>query len=221
VRALIIASVAVSLAFLLSGSLHLGTHWSAPVILKVGSISLLILLAVFANPRGYLLISALVFSAVGDYLLAVSHLASLGPAQLFLAGLISFLIAHLFYISLFATARSNSFSAVRKVVCTVVVIAAVTTILVLWPGLAEMRAPVLVYSIVLSAMVITAQLSRYSAAVAVGSLCFFASDTMLALSIFGHPFSGSQSLIWIAYYTAQLTITIGVTTVPKRFAIAG
>jgi uncharacterized membrane protein YhhN len=220
-RALVLCSVVTSCAFLAVSELHFATDTALPVVLKVGSIALLALLAVLAHPRRRLLIAALLFSAAGDYFLAIKHLASLGPAQLFLAGLVSFFIAHLFYIALFAGAKSRaSVSPTRVIASLATVIVAATSMFILWPGLAEMRSPVLAYSFVLTAMVIAVQFSRYSAAVAVGALCFLASDTMLALSIFGHPFRASQILVWIAYYAAQLTITFGVMATPKRFTVA-
>jgi uncharacterized membrane protein YhhN len=88
--------------------------------------------------------------------------------------------------------------------------------LIIWPDLAEMLYPVIAYSVVLSAMAITAQYSQFPALAAIGALAFFASDTMLALSIFGHPFAGSRPLVWITYYAAQLMITVGVLSVPNH-----
>ncbi len=82
--------------------------------------------------------------------------------------------------------------------------------MVLWPGLGPMRIPVLAYSLVLTAMALTAQWSRYGTVVAVGALSFVASDTMLAMSIFRHPFGGSRVLVWVTYYAAQSMIAAGV-----------
>jgi uncharacterized membrane protein YhhN len=79
---------------------------------------------------------------------------------------------------------------------------------------------VIAYSAALSAMAILAQFSRFPNLVAIGALPFFASDTLLALSIFGHPFAGSRPLVWITYYAAQLMITLGVVSVPKNDRVA-
>lgn len=198
---------AIFLAFIVDPHLP-GASFAA--VFKVSSIALLALLAAVAGRRK-LLVLALAFSGLGDLLLDVRRLGSLGPEQLFLFGLVSFLVAHLFYVALFVKARSQiGISAVRKVACIVVVAVAAASLAVLWPGLKEMRIPVLAYSLVLTAMALTAQRSRFGTLVAVGALSFVASDTMLAMSIFGHPFPGSRVLVWITYYAAQALIAAGV-----------
>lgn len=214
-RKLLVASATSSAVFLLcryEPSL-LGEHLST--LFKIASIALLIVIAATATPRRKLLILALAFSACGDFLLDLRSLGPLGPKQLFLCGLVSFLIAHLFYVALFARNFSRA-NAARKLACLLIVISAVANLRVLWSGLAEMRIPVLIYSIVLTTMAIAAQLSRFSWMVAVGALSFVASDTMLAMSIFGHPFRGSWFLVWITYYVAQVLICVGVVTYDKQ-----
>jgi uncharacterized membrane protein YhhN len=180
------------------------------VVFKVASIGLLIVVAATARRPRKLLMLALYFSAVGDLLLDVRKLGPLGPVQLFLFGLIAFLVAHLFYVAMLVRERSERVSAARKVACVAVVVAGLVSLRVLWPGLAEMRMPVLAYSAVLTLMAITAQVSRFGKLVAIGALLFFASDTMLAMSIFGHPFAGSRVLVWVTYYAAQAMIAAGV-----------
>jgi uncharacterized membrane protein YhhN len=221
-RALLTSSIVVSGAYLAVIIFRSAFGMALPVVLKVGSIGLLLVLAAMSNPRRKLLIAALAFSTAGDFLLELKSLGSLGPTQLFLFGLISFLVAHLFYGALFVETKSQAaISASRKIACLIVVIVASCSLAILWPGLAEMRAPVCAYCIVLSAMAITAQLSRFPSLVAIGALSFLASDTMLALSIFGHPFAGSRALVWITYFAAQLMITVGVTSAQRRlFATA-
>jgi uncharacterized membrane protein YhhN len=220
-RALISVSVVVSCFYLvLIVSHHANGSWPA-LLSKVASIALLVAVAASSHPRSKLLVAALAFSAGGDFLLEVRHLGSLEPEQLFLFGLISFLIAHLFYVGLFLTERSFAAVALsRKIDAAAVLMVAGVSMAILWPGLAEMRIPVALYSAVLSAMVITAQLSRFPKLVAIGALFFLASDTMLALSIFGHPFAGSRILVWITYYGAQWMITVGVTAKCKGSAAA-
>ncbi len=197
------------------------------VVFKVASIALLALCAAESHPAKKPLAVALAFSACGDLLLDIHKLGSFGPVQLFLFGLIAFLVAHVFYTALFLKARSVTINGVRTAAGTAVLVFAVGTMFVLWPGLAEMRIPVLAYSAVLTAMAITAQRSRFGKLVAIGALWFVASDTMLAMSIFGHPFAGSRILVWVTYYAAQLMITVGVMTAStsqgevSRFASIG
>jgi uncharacterized membrane protein YhhN len=200
------------LALILSNHAN-GTPLS--IVLKVASTGLLLAFAENRKPSPRLLVVALAFSVLGDFLLEIRSIGSLGPMQLFLLGLISFLVAHLFYIALFLNARSNvSINLGRTVAAIVIPVCSFRMLLVLWPNLAEMRWPVVAYSLVLTIMTIAAQLSRFRKLVPIGALLFFASDTMLAMSIFGHPFSGSRPLVWITYYAAQLMITLGVFSVP-------
>jgi uncharacterized membrane protein YhhN len=218
-RALLTNSVVVSAAYLTLIVSHHANGSPLSVVLKIASMGLLVVLAASANPRRKLLIAALALSATGDFLLELKHLGSLGPVQLFLLGLVSFLVAHLSYVALFVKeSSSGSVGWGRRIVCLVVVVVSSSTLIVLWRGLAEMRIPVLVYSIVLSAMVITAQLSQFPSLVALGGVSFLASDTMLAISIFGHPFAGSRALVWITYYVAQLMIAVGITAAQRRLS---
>src|SRR4051794_12844633 len=189
-RALVSSSVIVSGLYLGLIVSHHANGSPLSVVLKVASIGLLIALAATTHPVRKLLVVALVSSAGGDLLLEVRHIGSFGPTRLFLAGLISFLVAHLFYVAMFLKGRSlATISTARKIACVIVIIVVATSLSILWPGLAEMRIPVVAYSMVLAVMVITAQLSRFSKLVAIGALLFLASDTMLAMSIFGHPFA--------------------------------
>ena len=209
-RALLTISVVVSSAYL---CLLLTHHAAGPfsIVLKVASTGLLVAVAAVAYHRRKLLILALAFSVAGDLLLELRHIGSLGPEQVFLFGLVSFLTAHVFYIAMFLKSRSaSSISRVRTTACVAALAAAVISMAVLWPGLAEMRIPVLAYSLVLVTMVITAQLSGFNDEVAIGALLFLASDTTLAMCIFGHWFPFGQPLIWITYYGAQLLILLGV-----------
>ena len=217
-RALLTISVVVSSAYL---CLLLTHHAAGPlsIALKVASTGLLVVVAAMAHHRHKLLILALVFSVNGDLLLELRRFGQLGPEQVFLLGLVAFLIAHIFYIALFVRAKSaGRITIARQIAIVIALMVAVTTMMTLWPGLAEMRLPVLVYSLVLVTMVVSAQYSSFTPRVAIGALLFFASDTMLAINIFGYPFSGARTLVWITYYLAQLLITLGVTSSQRSVA---
>ena len=192
----------------------------AAVVAKVTSTGMLALMAAVAHPRRRLLVLALAFSAAGDLLLDVKRLGSLGPVQLFLFGLIAFLIAHIFYLGLFLNHRAERVSSTRKVAVVVVIALGLMSMIMLWPGLGEMCWPVLAYSLVLMAMVVSAQCSRFGSLVMIGALSFFASDTMLAMNIFGHPFHGARTLVWITYYGAQAMLAWGVVKVTQVRGIA-
>lgn len=186
------------------------------VVAKVWSTGLLAVMAAVAQPRRNVLVLALAFSVAGDLFLDVRRLGPLGPVQLFMFALVSFLIAHVFYAALFLNKRSEAVSARRKIACGVVVGVAVISLSVLWPGLADMRGPVLAYSLVLTAMAVSAQWSKFGPLVAIGALFFVASDTMLAMNIFGHPFHGARTLVWVTYYLAQAMMAWGVICFSNR-----
>jgi uncharacterized membrane protein YhhN len=216
-RALLPISLVASAAYLALIVFHHASGTPLSILLKVGSIGLLVLFAATVEPGRKLLVAALACSALGDFFLEAKHLGLLGPVRLFLLGLVSFLVAHLFYVLLFVKANATvRINAERRLASLIVVVLAIVMLTALWPGLAEMRWPVAAYSVVLTAMAVTAQFSRFSRLVAIGALSFFASDTMLALSIFGRPFAGSRLLVWITYYAAQLMITLGVTETCKQ-----
>jgi uncharacterized membrane protein YhhN len=192
------------------------------VIFKVGSIAALIVFAARAAQRRIpLLVSALILSAIGDFLLAPKQLGPLNESQLFLCGLLAFLVAHIFYIALFLkNVARRKLPQVRRF--SIVLVIAVLWFLLsrLWPSLGNMRLPVLIYATALSSMAISAQFSRFPATVSVGALSFLASDAMLAVSHFSRPFPFSRPLIWATYYSAQSLICLGVvaairSTAPK------
>jgi uncharacterized membrane protein YhhN len=207
-RRLLIASAGCALIFLLYSAAEPLLDARLAVIFEVAAILLLAVMA--AMSKRPLLTLALCFSAFGDYLLDIDHLGNLGREQLFLCGLVSFLIAHLFYVALFVRNRGIVVALWRNIGSIAVVVVAASSLYILWPGLREMRVPVAVYSLVLTTMALTAQRSRFSGLVAVGALSFVASDTMLAFSLFRHPFYGSWALVWITYYAAQAMIAMGV-----------
>lgn len=153
----------------------------------------------------YWLLGALLFSAAGDFLLAIPWWA---PS--FVGGLGAFLIAHLCYLG----ALLPLVSVTRpRLVAAVVVCAACTALLVwFWPKLAVdgLTVPVTVYIAVLGAMVCAALLARLPTPwTALGALCFAVSDSMIGI---GRFVLGSEALavpIWWAYAISQILITAG------------
>jgi len=74
-------------------------------------------------------------------------------------------------------------------------------------SLGSMLIPVVIYSLVLSCMGISAVGTPLAG---LGALLFIASDAMIAISKFRGSFVGNEQLIWITYYPAQLLILRGV-----------
>jgi len=179
-------------------------------IVKTGSVALLVLLA-WLQDGPPLLIAALALSAVGD-----ACLAQEGETP-FLAGLASFLCAHVAYVALFWTKGggiAEILSEPSRIVIAVALVAAVALILSrLWPALeAAMRPPVALYCVAILAMGVSS-LSELGATVVLGAVLFMASDAILAAGRFlvpaGDPrHAWMQPLVWALYYVAQLLLTL-------------
>ncbi|MBZ5550164.1 MAG: lysoplasmalogenase [Acidobacteriia bacterium] len=200
-------SAAASLTFLLARPLTAG-DW--PVIFKVLSI---LLLAVLGFRVDGLLGGGLALSSLGDFLLGIRRLGSLDGESLFLLGLGSFLIAHLIYIALFRKYPALVWwKPSPRVWGVLAILLAIGSVLgILQRSLGSMLIPVVVYSLVLSCMGISAMLADLGTPLAgFGALLFIASDAMIAINRFRGPFPGNEQLIWITYYSAQFLILRGV-----------
>ncbi|MBZ5651315.1 MAG: lysoplasmalogenase [Acidobacteriia bacterium] len=134
--------------------------------------------------------------------------------SLFLLGLGSFLIAHLGYIALFCKYQALVWwkpSPARLCGVLAILVALGSMLRILRQSLGSMLIPVVVYSLVLSCMGISAMLADLGTPLAgFGVLLFIASDAMIAINMFRGPFPGSEQLIWITYYSAQFLILRGV-----------
>jgi uncharacterized membrane protein YhhN len=154
------------------------------------------------------LIAALLFSAAGDFLLAMPWWQ---PS--FVLGLAAFLIAHLSFLAALIplVARSGP----RLAAAAVMVVTCLVLLVWFWPRLiAEgMAVPVTVYIAVLGAMVCAALLARLSTPwTALGAVCFAVSDGMIGISKFVLAPTNTEALavpIWWAYAASILLITAG------------
>lgn len=151
------------------------------------------------------LVAALLFSAAGDFLLAMPWWE---PS--FVLGLAAFLLAHLCFLAALLPLVAPS---PPRLVAAAVTIAACLALLVwFWPHLiAEgMAVPVTLYMAVLGAMVCAALLARLPTPwTALGAVCFAVSDAMIGIGKF---ILGNEALavpIWWAYATSLLLITAG------------
>ncbi len=149
--------------------------------------------------------AGLTASLAGDILLML-------PQDLFVAGLVAFLLAHLCYIRAFA---SDGAGIRASLLPAVPVFAAATGVLVvLWPSLGTMRAPVACYVTVISVMSWQAiarwrvRRTRAAALAAMGSLFFLVSDASIATRKFAAPFAGATLVIIATYYAAQWGIAL-------------
>ncbi|WNG89881.1 lysoplasmalogenase [Mycobacterium sp. ITM-2016-00317] len=161
------------------------------------------------------LVAALLFSAAGDYLLAMPWWE---PS--FVLGLAAFLVAHLCFLAALWPLAVSSPSRLAGVA--VVVVACAALLVWFWPELLAqgMAVPVVVYIAVLAAMVCAALLAGLPTPwTALGAGCFAVSDAMIGINKF---VLGTEALavpIWWMYATSLLLITAGLlfgrTSVPS------
>ena len=171
-------------------------HPRARAALKViASCAFVALGALSAHDRfGALVLVGLCLSAVGDALL-------LSAAQrAFLAGVGAFLLAHLAYAAAFAPRSriSPGFAAVLVAV-------AVAVMAWLWRRLGAMRVPVLVYTAVISSMLLLG-LGTANPLVPWGALLFYASDLTVARDRFVRPGLANRLVGLPMYYAAQVLL---------------
>lgn len=211
---LFLAATIADLTFLLEGNSSM-RFYSKPLIL----IGLILYFYQISKPIASTLLtksilSALIFSWIGDILLMWSHL--------FVYGLGSFLMAHICYIIGFRLAQKSE-TKIQQVdfVKTffynlpIYFVAAFTFYLVN-PNLGSLKIPVIAYIIVIVSMVTTAR-DRFKKCnpasfwqVFIGALLFFVSDGIIALSRFYKAFPESGVIIMGTYATAQLLIIMGI-----------
>jgi len=149
-----------------------------------------------------LLVGALVFSLLGDVLLML-------PGDYFIPGLAAFLVAHVFYLTLFR--QGQGWFANRTALMVVFGIAA-AMYAALFPRLpdAALQAAVAAYVTVIALMVSQAlgratSLGTPSARwVAAGACIFMASDALIAIDRFLNPLPLASFWILVTYFAAQM-----------------
>jgi len=154
------------------------------------------------------LVAALLFSAAGDFLLAMPWWE---PS--FVLGLGAFLVAHLCFLAALLPLAVRS--AARLGAAAVTVVACVALLVWFWPSLTAegMAVPVTLYIAVLGAMVCTALMARLPTPwTALGAVCFAVSDGMIGIGKFVLASTNAEALavpIWWAYATSLMLITAG------------
>lgn len=159
---------------------------------------------------------ALLFCWAGDVLLMFAQ----NDQLYFILGLMAFLIGHLFYIFCFRQIvwehERNLLPTLKVRLLFPVLLAGTGLMVVLYPVLGAMKAPVMFYSIVLMLMVSYAilRIGRTGKAsfnwVLFGALLFMISDSILAINKFYSPFPSASIAIMITYIAAQFMIVKGV-----------
>jgi uncharacterized membrane protein YhhN len=152
----------------------------------------------------YAIILGLLFSLAGDIFLMLER-------DRFIQGLISFFIAHLFYVAAFVYASGLNlpfFSMLPFLLYGNLMLRW------LWPHLGKLRLPVVAYMMVILLMgwtatgrwIWTGQGGSFQAMT--GALLFIASDSLLAVDKFKGRFESAQFLILSTYFTAQWLIAL-------------
>ena len=179
---------------------------------KTLAVALLAVLAAAAHGPA-LLILALALSALGDAFL------SREGERAFMAGLTSFLAAHLAYLALFVTGAAHGFllgsGPWQPIAGGVMVVFAAAMAFVLARRVAPgLRGPIVAYAAAILAMGLSALATRNPWVIA-GAVSFIVSDGILATEKFltaavSPNRSAMRHAVWITYYVAQLIITLGV-----------
>ncbi|MGB8402528.1 MAG: lysoplasmalogenase [Mycobacterium sp.] len=155
------------------------------------------------------LIAALVFSAGGDFLLAMPWWQPAGVPS-FVFGLGSFLVAHLCFLAALLPLAHRTPG--RTAGAAALVVVCIGLLVWFWPNLIKqgMTVPVTIYMAVLVAMVCTALFAQLPTVwTALGALCFAASDGMIGISKFVLENEALAVPIWWAYAASLLLITAG------------
>lgn len=162
----------------------------------------------------------LVFSWIGDVsLMFVEH-----NQLYFMGGLGAFLATHIFYIAAFAQSVKGSTSYIRKrpLAALPFVIIGAFLFYTLYPSLGGMKIPVLLYTLIITTMVVFA-LNRNEKVsiksfrlVYYGAIAFMISDVVLAINKFLMPVENADIIIMATYILAQYLIVEGMLSQAKQ-----
>jgi uncharacterized membrane protein YhhN len=127
---------------------------------------------------------------------------------------VCFLFTHIAYIIYFSRYHSGVLHRLQKnpFVSALIILYSLLLISFLWPHLGALLAPVIIYTIIITTMVLHAWSAKPYLSTATGLLfiagliAFVISDSMLAVDKFYKPFYLSNTLIIITYGIAQLLI---------------
>ncbi|CAN5457903.1 hypothetical protein BH10BAC3_BH10BAC3_29640 [soil metagenome] len=161
-----------------------------------------------------LILAGLVTAWAGDVMLLFSEHQEL----FFIIGLVCFLCTHLAYIVYFSRYNQSIFNFLKMhlLLAALVILYAILLVLFLRNGLGALLIPVIVYTIVITVMVLQSMAARQFLAsetgnkFVAGAIAFIISDSLLAIAKFSKPFFLSEPAIIITYGIAQLLIVQGV-----------
>ncbi|GIK24861.1 MAG: membrane protein [Betaproteobacteria bacterium] len=185
-------------------------RWQVYAFKPLATLLILALALAFTPVRAdyqWAIAAGLLFSTAGDIFLML-------PRDRFVAGLASFLVAHLCYVGAFSI--GVPFGAAPLLWLPFFAAGGLVLALV-WPGLKPaLRAPVAVYVIVIAAMAGQAAGrwhmtgSVVALAAAVGAGFFVVSDAVLAIDRFRWKFRAARAVTLATYWAAQLLIALSI-----------
>ncbi|WP_018627276.1 lysoplasmalogenase [Niabella aurantiaca] len=161
---------------------------------------------------------ALIFSVGGDSLLLLANASE----RYFILGLVSFLIAHVFYIGCFHFMKVRESVPGKWQPAIIVGVYYFFIMRFLLPHLGALKIPVLIYGIVISFMLLLAMHlyelkdNRTGRMLLTGAVLFVVSDSILAVNKFYHPAAWGGWAIMSTYLGAQWLLTRGMIRYIKR-----
>ena len=169
------------------------------------------------NNKGfYFIVAALILSWAGDVLLQMN--------EMFIPGLISFLLAHIFYIVYFIRSSPGK-KGLLKYQPLLVIPVLLYILLFLWlifPYLDALKIPVTVYGITIGTMLLASiNMRRKTNDVAasyfiIGALLFVLSDSLLAVNLFAYSSILLSLCVMLTYASAQYLIVKGALLNPEN-----
>jgi uncharacterized membrane protein YhhN len=159
-----------------------------------------------------LVLAGLIFSWAGDIALEVP----LNNGNMFITGLVCFLLAHIMYLTLFFRTPGNNIIFKQRIYLLIpILIYGFALGYYLFNDLGGMRIPVIIYTIVILTMLAGAvnrleKVNRVSyLLVLAGAIMFVISDSAIAVNKFSNHFKSSEIVIMSTYILAQYLIIIG------------
>jgi uncharacterized membrane protein YhhN len=164
------------------------------------------------NRSHRLMLAALFFSWAGDVMLELTNIS----ANMFITGLLCFLLAHIMYFIVFFLTPGESVILRKYVYLLVpVILYGAGLLYYLYDDLADLRIPVIIYTAAILTMLIGA-IDRFKKVnqksyllVLTGAILFLISDSAIAINKFGHHFEYSSIVIMSTYVIAQYLIVAG------------
>jgi len=205
--AFLFLAIAVAIAVLDWIAVAIGNRFME-YILKPLTMVALVCVAVSIDPSSdnarWLLVIGLVLSMAGDIFLML-------PADLFVPGLASFLLAHIFYVVALAALGVSLGGVVTGLVIAGIAALVVGRRIVGGAAAADpaLRVPVIAYMAAISAMVTFAFGTGVFFAI-VGALLFFVSDAVLGWTRFVSEFARSRQLVMVTYHLGQMGLVLAL-----------